>query len=136
LSFHLVLHNAAHTSKFECNTCQCPTSNAILESPSEVQKDSCWLVFPHMNQRNTSNACLRDAKSGEMYLDHLDHCHGKKSSTLRHVWQKPEHIVAAKPFFADIKTKESNTTGRLSFSLTICMSIVAVFNSILMQQLQ
>jgi hypothetical protein len=34
-------------------------------------------VLPHMDHRNASNACFFDAKNGEIYLDHLDCCHGK-----------------------------------------------------------
>jgi hypothetical protein len=57
----------------------------------------------------------------------------KKSSALKRKWHKPECIVVASACFANIGTKELNTTGRLCFSLTICMSMVEVFNSILMQ---
>ncbi len=39
---------------------------------------------------------------------------------LRCKWHKPERIVVASAHFANIETKELNTTGRLCYSLTIC----------------
>ena len=73
---------------------------------------------------------------GEIALDFQDHCHGKKKSrAFGRVWHKPERILEARAFFAFQETKESKTTGRLCSSLTCCISMVEVFNSMLMQSL-
>ena len=59
----------------------------------------------------------------------------KKSRAFRRVWHKPERILEARAFFAFPETKESKTTGRLCSSLTICISMIEVFNSMRTQSL-
>ncbi len=59
----------------------------------------------------------------------------KRSRALRQVWHKPERMLEARAFFAFPETKESKTAWRLCSSLTICILIVEVFNSMRTQLL-